>query len=339
MALDRATVKFLEQLSEAGGKPLNECTPQEVRALGPIWAEFNGPAPEMERVEDHTVPTPDGQVPIRVLVPTPQPLGVVVYYHGGGWVAGSIDESDTMARKLAERTSCAFVLVEYRLAPEHPYPAAVDDSYAALEWVGNHRGDIAGHDSPLMVAGDSAGGNLAAVMAPAGPRPRRGLTLPCRSLIYPVTDADFSRPSYDDSGAGPYSDQLLSREAMVWYWDHYLPDPSSRTGPDASPLRAADFSSLPPAVILTAEHDVLRDEGEALCRGPAGGRRAGGRQKIPRPDARVLYHAGAARQRVGLPTGRNCGASVYCQGAQGPAIPVASASATVARRQSQAPGA
>ena len=264
MALDRATVKFLEQLGEAGGKPLNECTPQEVRALGPVWAEFNGPAPEMERVEEHTVPTPDGQVPIRVLVPTPQPLGVVVYYHGGGWVAGSIDESDTMARKLAERTSCAFVLVEYRLAPEHPYPAAVDDSYAALEWVGNHRGDIAGHDAPLMVAGDSAGGNLAAVTALRA-RDRGGPDIALQVLIYPVTDADFSRPSYDDSGAGPYSDQLLAREDMAWYWDHYLPDPSRRADPDASPLRAADFSGLPPAVILTAEHDVLRDEGEAYA--------------------------------------------------------------------------
>lgn len=264
MALDRATVRFVEQLAEAGGKPLAECTPQEARAFGAGWAEFNGPAPEMARVEEHTIPTTGGTLPLRVLVPIQRPLGVLVYYHGGGWVTGSIDESDTVARKLAERTSCAVVLVEYRLAPEHRYPTAVDDSYAALEWAGNHLADMAGRDAPLMVAGDSAGGNLAAVMALRS-RDRVGPTIALQALIYPVTDADFSRPSYEDRGAGPYSDQLLSREAMIWYWDHYLPDQSRRTEADASPLHAGDFSGLPPAVILTAEHDVLRDEGEAYA--------------------------------------------------------------------------
>ena len=264
MALDRATVRFLEQLAEAGGKALAECTPQEARAFGAGWAEFNGPAPEMARVEEHAIPTPDGQVPVRVLFPIERPLGVLAYYHGGGWVTGSIDESDTVARKLAERTSCGVVLVEYRLAPEHPYPAAVDDSYAALEWAGNHLSEIARQDAPLMVVGDSAGGNLAAVMALRA-RDRGGPAIALQALIYPVTDADFSRPSYDDSSATPYSDQLLSREAMIWYWDHYLPGQSRRTEAYASPLRAGDFSGLPPAVILTAEHDVLRDEGEAYA--------------------------------------------------------------------------
>ncbi len=264
MALDRATVRFLEQLAEAGGKPLQECTPQEARAWGAGWSELNGPAPQMDLVEEHAIPAPDGQVPIRVLVPIPQPLGVLVCYHGGGWVTGSIDEWDTVGKKLAERTSCAVVLVDYRLAPEHPYPAAVDDSYAALEWAGNHLGEIAGHNVPLIVAGDSAGGNLAAVMALRA-RDRGGPPIALQALIYPVTDADFSRPSYDDRGAGQYSDQLLSREAMIWYWDHYVHDQFRRTEPDASPLRAGDFSGLPPAVILTAEHDVLRDEGEAYA--------------------------------------------------------------------------
>ena len=264
MALDRATVKFLQQLAEAGGKPLAECTPQEARASGADWAEFNGPAPEMAGVEEHAIPTDAGEVPIRVLVPIQRPLGVLVYYHGGGWVTGSIDESDTVAKKLAERTSCAVVLVGYRLAPEHRYPTAVDDSYAALEWAGNHLADIAGRDAPLIVAGDSAGGNLAAVMALRS-RDRAGPTIALQALSYPVTDADFSRPSYDDRGATPYNSQLLSREAMIWYWDHYLPDQSRRTEPYASPLRAGDFSGLPPAVILTAEHDVLRDEGEAYA--------------------------------------------------------------------------
>ena len=336
MALDRATVKFLEELAEAGGKPLAECTPQEARASGADWAEFNGPAPEMAGVEEHAIPTAAGEVPIRVLVPTQRPLGVLVYYHGGGWVTGSIDESDTVAKKLAERTSCAVVLVGYRLAPEHRYPTAVDDSYAALEWAGNHLADIAGRDAPLIVAGDSAGGNLAAVMALRS-RDRVGPTIALQALIYPVTDADFSRPSYDDRGATPYNSQLLSREAMIWYWDHYLPDQSRRTEPDASPLRAGDFSGLP-GCYTDRRARCPTGRGRGLRGGPAGRRRAGGFQKIPRPDPRVLYHFSPPRQRVGIPTGRECGAGVYRESAQGPAVPVASVPATVDRRQPQMPG-
>jgi acetyl esterase len=213
----------------------------------------------MARAEDLTVPGDGGHaVPIRVLVPPQGARGVVVYLHGGGWVIGAIPEFDTMARKLAERTSCAVVLVDYRLAPEHRYPAAVDDSYAALEWTAAHLAEIAGRDDvPLIVAGDSAGGNLTAVMAQRA-RDRNGPTIALQVLIYPVTDADFDRPSYRD----PENQLILTREAMVWFWDHYAPDPAQRAEPDASPLHAASLAGLPPAVVLTAEHDVLRDEGE-----------------------------------------------------------------------------
>ena len=214
----------------------------------------------MESVEERTIEGPDGPVTLRVLVPIENPRGVMVYYHGGGWVTGAIGESDTVARKLAERTSCAVVLVEYRLAPEHRYPTAVDDSYVALEWVGERLSDIAGHEVPLIVVGDNAGGNLAAVMAIRA-RDRSGPPITLQVLIYPVTDADFDRPSYTDT-----ENQLLStRDAMIWFWDNYLPEPSLRAEPDASPLHTEDLSGLPPAVILTAEHDVLRDEGEAYA--------------------------------------------------------------------------
>ena len=260
MALDLATTGFLKQIAEGDGKPLHESTPDEARALGRMLAELAGPAPEMERVEERTIEGPDGEATLRILVPIENPLGVLVYYHGGGWVIGSIDESDTVARKLAERTSCAVVLVEYRLAPEHRYPTAVDDSYAALEWVGKHLTDIAGREVPLIVAGDSAGGNLAAVMAIRA-RDRSGPPIALQVLIYPVTDADFDRPSYTD----PENELLLTRDAMIWFWDHYLPESSRRTEPDASPLHTENLSGLPPAVILTAEHDVLRDEGEAYA--------------------------------------------------------------------------
>lgn len=260
MTLDNATMMLLQQMAAAGGKPLHEGTPGEARALGAAMADLAGPPPVTVRAEDHVVPTSGGRVPVRVLLPQQPARGIIVYYHGGGWVIGSIDEYDTLARKLAERTSCAVVNVEYRLAPEHRYPAAVDDSYAALEWAAVNMERIVGKKVPLFVAGDSAGGNLAAVMALRS-RDRGGPAIALQVLIYPVTDADFERPSYTD----PENQLLLTREAMVWFWDHYVPDGARRNEPDASPLRASNFKDLPPAVILTAEHDVLRDEGEAYA--------------------------------------------------------------------------
>jgi acetyl esterase len=221
-------------------------------------AALAGPAPAMARVENHDVAVDGGTIPVRVLVPPQAVHGVILYLHGGGWVIGTIDEYETMARKLAERTSCAIVLVGYRLAPEHRYPTAVDDSYAALEWTAAHLEDITGRsDVPLIVAGDSAGGNLTAVVALRA-RDRNGPAIALQVLIYPVTDADFDRPSYADLE----NQLILNREAMVWFWDHYAPDAAQRAEPDASPVRAGDLAGLPPAVVLTAEHDVLRDEGE-----------------------------------------------------------------------------
>jgi acetyl esterase len=152
-------------------------------------------------------------------------------------------------------------LVDYRLAPEHRYPTAVDDCYAGLEWVAARLADITGRpDAPLIVAGDSAGGNLSAVMAMRA-RDRSGPPIALQVLVYPVTDADLSRSSYVDDE----NQLLLTTDAMVWFWDHYVPDAARRREPDASPLHAEDLTGLPPAVVLTAEHDVLRDEGEAYA--------------------------------------------------------------------------
>ena len=260
MAIDLGTAGLLQQMAAAGGKPLHESTPEEARAFGEMLGAMAGPAPAMARVHEHVVAVTDGEIPVRVLVPLDSPAGVIVYYHGGGWVIGTIDEFDTLGRKLAERTSCAVVLVDYRLAPEHRYPTAVDDSYTALEWVSAHMDEIAGADVPLMVAGDSAGGNIAAVMAVRA-RDRNGPSLDLQVLIYPVTDADFERKSYVD----PENQLLLTRDAMIWFWDHYVPDASRRSEPDASPLQTPDLNGLPPAVVLTAEYDPLRDEGEAYA--------------------------------------------------------------------------
>ena len=261
MAVDFATKAILDQMASAGGKPLHEGSPEEARALGKAFAAMAGPAPVMGSSQDHEVAVSGGTIPVRVLVPAQGARGVIVYFHGGGWVIGAIDEFDTLARKLAERTSCAVVLVDYRLAPEHQYPVAVEDSYAALEWVAARLEEITGRDDvALIVAGDSAGGNLAAVMAQRA-RDRNGPKIALQVLIYPVTDADFKRPSYENGD----NQLILTREAMVWFWDLYAPQESRRAEPDASPLRAASLVGLPPAVVLTAEYDVLRDEGEAYA--------------------------------------------------------------------------
>ena len=261
MPLNDALTDFLTEMAASGVKPIAESTPEEVRSLTAGLAELFGSGPEMERVEDHTIAVEGATIAARVLVPTATPRGVLIYYHGGGWViGGNVDEFDTLGRKLADRTGCAVVLVDYRLAPEHRYPAAVDDSYAALEWVHGKLADLAGATVPIIVAGDSAGGNIAAVVARRS-RDRGGPPIAFQALIYPVTDADLDNSSY----TAAENQLMLDRSGMVWFWDHYLPDVEGRADPDASPLRADDLSGLPPAIVLTAEYDVLRDEGEAYA--------------------------------------------------------------------------
>jgi acetyl esterase len=211
----------------------------------------------MASVRDTRVRASGGFVPVRVLTPGARPRGVIVYYHGGGWVIGSLADYDKLGRLLAQRTGCTVILVDYRLAPEYRYPTAVDDSWAALRWSDEHRADLASTGVPLIVAGDSAGGNLSAIMAQRA-RAAGGPAIALQVLIYPVTDCDLESTSYRD----PANQLMLSRATMAWFWDHYAPDPEARLHPDASPLRSTDLLRLPPAAVLTAEHDVLRDEGE-----------------------------------------------------------------------------
>jgi acetyl esterase len=215
----------------------------------------------MARVEDHKVPVEGTDIEARVLVPEGAVRGVFIYYHGGGWViGGDLDDFDVLGRKLAAATGCAVVLVNYRLAPEHCYPCAVDDSYAALEWVGENVSEIAGADVPIIVGGDSAGGNLAAIMAQRS-RDRGGPPIALQALVYPVTDADLDNASY----TAEENQLLVNKASMIWFWDHYAPDEGQRKEPDASPLQAPDLSGLPPAVVILAEYDVLRDEGQAYA--------------------------------------------------------------------------
>jgi acetyl esterase len=257
MALDQATAALLEEMAASGLKPLHELTPAEARDRMAALRGEEAPGPEMASVRDTRVRASGGFVPVRVLSPGARPRGVIVYYHGGGWVIGSLADYDKLGRLLARRTGCTVILVDYRLAPEYRYPTAVDDSWAVLRWSDEHRADLAGAGAPLIVAGDSAGGNLSAIMAQRA-RAADGPAIALQVLVYPVTDCDLESTSYRD----PANQLMLSRQSMVWFWDHYVPDPEARLHPDASPLRNPDLLRLPPAVILTAEHDVLRDEGE-----------------------------------------------------------------------------
>ncbi|MDR7303968.1 alpha/beta hydrolase [Haloactinomyces albus] len=261
MALDKATIDLLADMAENGGKPLHEMTPDEARSQTAGLKEMYGPGPEMSQVRETHTSAEDGfSVPIRVLVPHDQPRGLILYFHGGGWVIGAIDEFDTLGRRLAQRTGCAVALVDYRLAPEHRYPTAVRDAWASVQWADEHLEQLAGSRLPLIVSGDSSGGNLAAVVAHRA-HEQGGPDISLQVLVYPVTDHDMTTSSYTD----PENQLMLERDTMAMFWDHYVPDVAARNNPDASPLRAGNFSGLPPAVVLTAEHDVLRDEGEAYA--------------------------------------------------------------------------
>jgi acetyl esterase len=212
--------------------------------------------PECARIEDRVVPGPAGDIPVRVYVPEGEgPCGVLVWYHGGGFVIGDLDTADATGRDLATEAGCVVVSVDYRLAPEHRYPAAADDAWAVLRWVADHAAELGGDPARLAVGGDSAGGNLAAVTAI---RARdEGVALRHQLLVYPVTDQDGTFPSRVENGEGYF----LTKDAMDWFQSCYLGD-QDRRDPGASP-HYADVAGVAPAHVLTAGFDPLRDEGEA----------------------------------------------------------------------------
>jgi len=249
--------QILDGKAASGAPPLWECTPEEARAGVAANVALIGAGPSVASVRDIVIPGQAGGIPARVYSPVPDAPGVVVYYHGGGWVLGSADQWDASVRALAVASGCDVVSVDYRLAPEHVFPAAADDAYDAVLWVASSLAD----GRPLVVAGDSAGGNLAAVSALRA-RDTGGPPLALQVLVYPVTDSDLDRKSYHQYDGTEF---ILNRRDMVWFWDHYAPDPAARANPYASPLRASDLSGLPPAYVVTAEHDPLRDEGFAYA--------------------------------------------------------------------------
>jgi acetyl esterase len=260
MALDAASTYFITELGKRGGKPLQELKPAEARAGGPMMAAMFGAGPDLLRVDNTTLETPDGSsFRVRTLIPREEPAGVLVYFHGGGWVVGSIDEYEAAGRTIAASTGWAVVLVDYRKAPEYPYPAATDDAWQALGWAEQNLVAIAGRRVRLVVGGDSAGGNLAAVVSRRA-RDEAGPSIAAQVLVYPITNDDFDSPTYRD----PANQLMLNRDLMIWFWNHYAEE-SVREDQDVSPLKAKDFSNLPAAIVLIAEHDVLRHEGEAYA--------------------------------------------------------------------------
>jgi acetyl esterase len=248
--------RFLDMVAEADAPPLTSMTPDEARAGSAFFVDLIGPGPEVAAVRDIEIPGPSGAIPARVYKPVPDPVGTVVYYHGGGFVLGCLDEFDAVCQALAVASGARVVSVDYRLAPEHRFPAAVDDAFAALVGVAErHPGD------PIVVAGDSAGGNLAAVSALRA-REAGGPEIALQVLVYPVVDCDLTRPSYLECSG---SDLFLNMAEVVWFWDHYVPDPAEREHPYVSPIRATDLRGLPPAYVVVAGHDPLRDEGLAYA--------------------------------------------------------------------------
>jgi acetyl esterase len=236
-------------------------TVDELRALSVRERELMAAPPAVESVEDLEIDGPDGRIPLRIYRPAgAAPLRTILFAHGGGWVLGSLDHADVDCRCLALDTGCVLVSVEYRLAPEHPFPAGLEDLHAAARWTASEIGAFGGDPERIVVAGDSAGGNLAAALCLLAAR-RGGPAIEHQVLIYPAIDAGLETASHRAFGEGYW----LESEDMRWFWELYTDGSAGAADPLASVLRAPDLSGLPPATIVTAGCDVLRDEAEAYA--------------------------------------------------------------------------
>ena len=257
MEIDPQTQELLAGMAAGGGPPLYEMSAADARGVPAFVATLIGDGPAIANVRDITIPVRDAEISARVFEPTDDPIATIVYFHGGGWVIGSVDDWDACCRALAVASGARLVSIEYRLAPEHLFPTAADDAYDATVWIA----DNLAAGTKLVVAGDSAGGNLAAVTALRA-RDENGPAIAFQLLVYPVVDHDFTRDSYERYSEG---NLIVNRREMEWFWDHYIPNVADRSHPHASPLRADDLSGLPPAHFIFAEHDPLLDEGQAYA--------------------------------------------------------------------------
>ncbi|WP_372719004.1 alpha/beta hydrolase [Immundisolibacter sp.] len=254
----------LAQLAAMDPPPLEALTPEQVRVGFAMQLKMTaGPSTPLAQVRDLTLPGPGGALKARLYHPqTTGTLAGLVFFHGGGWVIGDLDSHDDLCRDLAAQAGCGVLAVDYRLAPEQRFPAAAQDAIAATAWAATHADELGFDPTRLAVGGDSAGGNLAAVVAIAA-RDSGNAPLRAQLLMYPVTDMSrLDGESYRACGEG-YG---LTAGAMSWFRDHYLASPEAARDPQVSPLLASDLAGLPPALVVTAEFDVLRSEGEAYAR-------------------------------------------------------------------------
>lgn len=262
--VEPATQQFLDAVNSSDGPPIYTLAPADARQV--LVGAQSGPIELLPaRIEDRTLAVgPTGQTRIRIIRPegATAVLPVVMYFHGGGWMLGDTQTHGRLVRDLAVGAGVAVVFVDYDRAPEARFPIALEQCYAVTKYVADHPGEFGVDGSRIAVAGDSAGGTLAAAV-PMLAMQRGGPAIKYQLLFYPVTDARFDTGSYESFAEGFF----LTRKAMIWFWDAYLPDAAARSNPLAAPLNATidDLRGLPPALVITGEHDVLRDEGEAYA--------------------------------------------------------------------------
>jgi len=261
MPLDPQVKNLLDEAAALGLPAYQDLSPSEARKQ---MIDLTAPADPLlmvNRVENRSIPGPDSEIPLRLYYPDGDPpYAVVVYFHGGGWVIGNLDTHHGVCHALAKTSGCLVVSVDYRLAPEHRHPAAIEDAYAATNWVAKNTDAIQADSERIAVAGDSAGGHLAAVVALMA-RDRKGPRLALQILIYPITDFNLATSSYLRNADG----YMLTRDLMRWFWNLYLETEKVADHPYVSPLRAEDLGNLPPALVITVEYDPLCDEGEAYA--------------------------------------------------------------------------
>ncbi len=262
MPVDPEVQGILKQIEEAGGPPVSELTPDLAREAFAALVPLQGEPEAVAKVEDREVRGPAGPIPVRIYRPAKAPSSspALLFIHGGGWVIMDIESHDPICRAFANAVGCIVVAVHYRRAPEHRFPAAPEDCYAVLRWMADSADALGIDPSRIAVGGDSAGANLSAAMTLMVAE-RGGPPLAAQILHCPVTNQDFSPESYRENAEG----YLLTTELMQWFWKHYLAQPSDGDNALASPLRAADLSRQPAALVQTAEFDPLRDEGRAYA--------------------------------------------------------------------------
>lgn len=261
-SLDPQVRQYLEAIASQNLPSITGMTPREARERFEAATALIAPGPEVATVEDHHFAIERGRLRARVYrAELDSASPALVYFHGGGWVVGGIESHDALCRSLARECGVSVVSVDYALAPEHRFPVAATDAFAATSWVAQNARELGLDPRRIAVGGDSAGGNLAAVAAIQA-RNAGGPALRFQLLLYPITDCDLNTSSYTENANG----FLLTRAEMAWFWDHYEPDHARRSDPLAAPLRVENATGLPPGLVITAEFDPLRDEGEAYAR-------------------------------------------------------------------------